>query len=216
MSRPVKDWYAVLGVRPGASGDDIDRAFRKQCFKWHPDRNQDDPDTAHERFVEIGEAYAVLSDPTARSRHDRSAQRRGTRPPRASKPRPRPRPYATAGFARAAADAADEATRRQHARRGRGGVDAARVDFLARQMALARGLSGVRWNLYCSSAALLIAAWVTWLIASAGSDFGLARFMLLLVLVFGWWLKAMKAAVEAREVMQSCRRVAERMVREQG
>ncbi|HEX7040918.1 MAG TPA: DnaJ C-terminal domain-containing protein [Trueperaceae bacterium] len=64
-----KDYYAVLGVDRNSSQDDIRRAFRRLAAKHHPDRNPDDPG-AEERFKEINEAYAVLSDPEKRRLYD--------------------------------------------------------------------------------------------------------------------------------------------------
>jgi molecular chaperone DnaJ len=62
------DYYDVLGVSRDASQDEIKRAFRKLAFKYHPDRNKR-PD-AEERFKEVSEAYAVLSDPEKRRQYD--------------------------------------------------------------------------------------------------------------------------------------------------
>jgi molecular chaperone DnaJ len=62
------DYYDLLGVSRDASQDDIKRAFRKLAFKYHPDRNKR-PD-AEERFKEVSEAYAVLSDPEKREQYD--------------------------------------------------------------------------------------------------------------------------------------------------
>jgi len=64
-----RDYYEVLDVERGASQDDIKRAFRKLAFKYHPDRNKE-PD-AEERFKEVSEAYAVLSDEQKRQQYDR-------------------------------------------------------------------------------------------------------------------------------------------------
>ncbi|MFP3950926.1 MAG: molecular chaperone DnaJ [Candidatus Bathyarchaeia archaeon] len=63
-----KDYYDVLGVDRNASQDEIKKAFRKLAFKYHPDRNKS-PD-AEERFKEISEAYAILSDPDKRQKYD--------------------------------------------------------------------------------------------------------------------------------------------------
>lgn len=64
-----RDYYAVLGIDRGASEGDIKRAFRELARKFHPDVNKDPG--AQERFVEIQEAYAVLSDAEKRSAYDR-------------------------------------------------------------------------------------------------------------------------------------------------
>jgi len=63
-----RDYYEVLGVGRNASQEEIKRAFRRLAFKYHPDRNKD-PD-AEEKFKEISEAYAVLSDKEKRARYD--------------------------------------------------------------------------------------------------------------------------------------------------
>ncbi|MBW2505295.1 MAG: DnaJ domain-containing protein [Deltaproteobacteria bacterium] len=66
----AKDYYAVLGIDKGASGEDIKKAYRKLALKYHPDKNPDDK-KAEERFKEITEAYAVLSDPEKKRHYDR-------------------------------------------------------------------------------------------------------------------------------------------------
>ncbi|GAA4833719.1 DnaJ C-terminal domain-containing protein [Kitasatospora terrestris] len=64
-----KDYYAVLGVPHDADQKTVKRAFRDLARTHHPDRSSE-PD-AQERFEEITEAYAVLSDPGRRSEYDR-------------------------------------------------------------------------------------------------------------------------------------------------
>lgn len=59
------DYWAVLGLDPGADGATLKRAFRSQARRWHPDLNGNDP-VAEERFKLVNEAYAVLSDPRRR------------------------------------------------------------------------------------------------------------------------------------------------------
>lgn len=71
----VKDYYEVLGVARDAKPEEIKKAYRKLAMKYHPDV-ADDPDSA-ERFKEIGEAYAVLSDPQKRSMYDRGGNPMG-------------------------------------------------------------------------------------------------------------------------------------------
>ena len=63
------DYYELLGVDRGASADDLKRAYRKLARQYHPDANPDDQE-AEAKFKEISEAYAVLSDESARARYD--------------------------------------------------------------------------------------------------------------------------------------------------
>ena len=65
----AKDYYAVLGVEKSAKADQIKKAYRKLALKYHPDKNPDDK-AAEERFKEITEAYAVLSDPDKKKQYD--------------------------------------------------------------------------------------------------------------------------------------------------
>jgi len=65
----VKDYYDILGLEKGASADDIKKAYRKLARKHHPDLNPGDK-ASEEKFKEISEAYAVLSDPKKREEYD--------------------------------------------------------------------------------------------------------------------------------------------------
>lgn len=65
----TKDFYAALGVAKDAEQAEIKKAYRKLARTYHPDHNASNPG-AEERFKEIGEAYAVLSDPKKRRQYD--------------------------------------------------------------------------------------------------------------------------------------------------
>ena len=65
----AKDLYGVLGVSRSASADEIKKAYRKLAMEFHPDRNPDNP-KAEEKFKEVSEAYAVLSDADKRRQYD--------------------------------------------------------------------------------------------------------------------------------------------------
>jgi molecular chaperone DnaJ len=70
MATTVKrDYYEVLGVPRDADAKAVKDAFRKLALQYHPDRNKEPG--AEERFKEIAEAYAVLSDPRKRADFDR-------------------------------------------------------------------------------------------------------------------------------------------------
>src|SRR5437867_11251650 len=64
-----RDYYDVLGVQKGAGKDDVKAAYRKLALQYHHDRNKD-PGAA-EKFKEISEAYAVLSDDDKRQEYDK-------------------------------------------------------------------------------------------------------------------------------------------------
>lgn len=64
-----RDYYEVLGVHRDAAKDDFKRAYRKLALQYHPDKNKSAD--AEERFKELSEAYAVLSDDEKRALYDR-------------------------------------------------------------------------------------------------------------------------------------------------
>jgi len=65
-----KDYYKILGIARDATEDQIKKAYRKQSLKHHPDKNPNDPEGAKARFVEVAEAFEVLSDKRKRQIYD--------------------------------------------------------------------------------------------------------------------------------------------------
>ena len=65
----MADYYETLGVKKGASDDEIKKSYRKLAMKFHPDRNPGDK-VAEDKFKVISEAYAVLSDAEKRKQYD--------------------------------------------------------------------------------------------------------------------------------------------------
>lgn len=65
----AQDYYAILGLSKGASEKDIKSAYRQLSKKYHPDKNPGD-ENAHHKFIEVGEAYDVLTDGEKRQIYD--------------------------------------------------------------------------------------------------------------------------------------------------
>lgn len=66
---PGKDYYKILGVSKSASSGEIKKAYRKLALKYHPDHNKGDK-SAEDKFKDISEAYAVLSDSEKKKQYD--------------------------------------------------------------------------------------------------------------------------------------------------
>jgi len=65
----MQDYYQILGISPDATSGQIKVAYRRLALKYHPDHNPDDL-LAEQRFVQIAEAYEVLSNPLKRNKYD--------------------------------------------------------------------------------------------------------------------------------------------------
>lgn len=65
-----RDYYEVLGIKKGASDDEIKKAYRKMAIKYHPDRNLNNKEDAEKHMKEINEAYDVLKDPQKKAQYD--------------------------------------------------------------------------------------------------------------------------------------------------
>ena len=69
MANNKRDYYEVLGVSRNAGDDELKKSFRRLAKQYHPDANKEQG--AETRFIEINEAYEVLSDPQKRAAYDR-------------------------------------------------------------------------------------------------------------------------------------------------
>ena len=69
-----QNFYKILGVSRDADDREIKKAYRLAAKEWHPDKwhstGEEEKETAEVKFKEIGEAYAILSDPTKRRKYD--------------------------------------------------------------------------------------------------------------------------------------------------
>ena len=73
----ANNYYEELGVGRDASDADLKRAYRQLAMQYHPDKNPGDK-AAEDRFKQVSEAYAVLSDPEKRAYYDRFGTAPGT------------------------------------------------------------------------------------------------------------------------------------------
>ena len=66
----MPDYYDILGINPNATSGQIKVAYRRLALQYHPDKNPENK-LAEQRFIEVAEAYDVLSNPVKRDRYDR-------------------------------------------------------------------------------------------------------------------------------------------------
>ena len=96
MTKTDKDYYAILGVDPKADSEAIKKAYRKLAKRYHPDANPNNP-KASERFKDVGEANAVLSDPKKRAKYDQ-VRKLGAFGFKGARPGARPGPQQSTSF----------------------------------------------------------------------------------------------------------------------
>jgi len=68
-----RDYYAILGIDKNANEHEIKKAYKKMAMKYHPDRNSESEETkkmAEKKFIDVNDAYSVLSDPKKKSMYD--------------------------------------------------------------------------------------------------------------------------------------------------
>ena len=70
----MENLYAVLGVAPNASEEEIKKVYRSLAMRYHPDRN--DAPAAEVRFKSVTKAYEILSDRAKRAEYDQSVNHR--------------------------------------------------------------------------------------------------------------------------------------------
>ncbi|AIC14767.1 putative chaperone protein DnaJ [Nitrososphaera viennensis EN76] len=68
----MPNYYEVLGLKPGASPDEIKKSFRSLAMKYHPDKNKGSEESK-QKFMKIVEAYEVLSNAQSRKKYDENA-----------------------------------------------------------------------------------------------------------------------------------------------
>ena len=66
----MNNYYELLNINKDAEPETIKKAYKKNAFKFHPDRNPNDTENAEKKFKEIAKAYEVLSDPEKRKLYD--------------------------------------------------------------------------------------------------------------------------------------------------
>ena len=132
------DYYALLGLAPAATAEEIAAAFRREGFRWHPDRNPDRAAEASDRFIRLTEALAVLTDPRSRRQYD--ARWRQQFSPRTANTVP-------SSLRRAVADALDVVDRSPPDRGPTGVSSGSTLEEARARRAFERQVETLRWDL---------------------------------------------------------------------
>lgn len=69
LKATVQDYYKLLNISKTASNEDIKKAYRQGALFWHPDKNKSQ--NAHNKFIQINEAYNILIDEQKRIMYDK-------------------------------------------------------------------------------------------------------------------------------------------------
>ena len=69
----MPDYYAILGIQSNATSGQIKVAYRRLALQYHPDKNPENR-LAEKKFIEIAEAYDVLSNPVKKDKYDRGLE----------------------------------------------------------------------------------------------------------------------------------------------
>ena len=75
MRKITRCYYEVLDVDMDATDEDLKKAYKYQALRWHPDKNQSDPEIAAEKFLELQTAFEILSDSKKRAWYDKFRDR---------------------------------------------------------------------------------------------------------------------------------------------
>ncbi|RIB27906.1 DnaJ domain-containing protein [Gigaspora rosea] len=70
------DYYELLGVNYNSVKEDIDKAYRRQAVKYHPDKNPTNIEEATRSFHKISKAYQTLTDPQKKLEYDNTYKAR--------------------------------------------------------------------------------------------------------------------------------------------
>ncbi|EGT54962.1 hypothetical protein CAEBREN_30850 [Caenorhabditis brenneri] len=73
--KPGQNPYKILDLQKGCTEKEIQKAYRAQCLKWHPDKNLNNKEEAERRFIEAKEAFDFLYDKEKRAEYDKGEEK---------------------------------------------------------------------------------------------------------------------------------------------